>query len=84
MVVALALTVEVDPDRIDEIRRILTHDAEQSRKEEGCLRFDVMRDSGNPSRFFFYEVYANDAAIAAHKVSHPSLVNTDSATNARS
>ena len=31
-------------------------DAEGSRQEPGCLRFDVMQDKANPRRFFFYEV----------------------------
>lgn len=35
--------------------------------EPGCLRFDVLRDQQNPSRFYLYEVYANTAANAAHK-----------------
>jgi len=37
--------------------------------EPGCRQFDVCRDPGDPARFFFYEVYDDDAAIAAHLAS---------------
>ena len=36
-------------------------DCLESRKEEGCTRFDVLRDKANPSIFYFYEAYKNAA-----------------------
>jgi hypothetical protein len=41
--------------------------AQGSRAEEGCLRFDVLRDQTDPCKFFFYEVYVDAAAVAVHK-----------------
>lgn len=38
-----------------------------TRREPGNLRFDVLQSREDPSRFFLYEVYASDAAAAAHK-----------------
>jgi hypothetical protein len=35
------------------------------RKDEpGCLRFDVVADRDDPQRFYFYEVYRDEAALA--------------------
>ena len=42
-------------------------DALGSRKEAGCLRFDLLRDNEKPNRFFFYEIYDDKAAVDVHK-----------------
>jgi quinol monooxygenase YgiN len=48
------------------------HIAETRRTEPGCLRFDLCRDVENPRAFWIYELYRDDAALAAHAQS-PSL-----------
>ncbi len=35
--------------------------------ESECHQFDVCADPADPERFFFYEVYADAAAFAAHR-----------------
>ena len=42
-------------------------DAAGSREEEGCLRFDLLKDSENANTWHFYEIYKNDEAMAVHK-----------------
>jgi quinol monooxygenase YgiN len=37
-----------------------------SRKEEGCLRFDVLQEIGRPNRFAIIEAWRNPAARDAH------------------
>ncbi|MBN2657024.1 MAG: antibiotic biosynthesis monooxygenase [Spirochaetales bacterium] len=39
----------------------------ETRKEEGNLRFDVLRHDEDKSRFMLYEVYRSPEAVAAHK-----------------
>jgi quinol monooxygenase YgiN len=34
--------------------------------EPGCLRFDIIQDNADPNRFYFYEVYVDEAAFNAH------------------
>ncbi|HEX2395740.1 MAG TPA: antibiotic biosynthesis monooxygenase [Bacteroidales bacterium] len=36
-------------------------------KEPGNLRFDILRDSEDPSRFVFYEAFKDEKAVAEHK-----------------
>ncbi len=36
------------------------------RDEPGCLRFDVLQDREDPDRYYFYEVYRDEAAFQAH------------------
>lgn len=43
--------------------------AEQSfNQEEGCQQFDVCQDRQAPNSVFLYEVYENEAAFEAHKL----------------
>ena len=54
--VAIVVDVEIKPEYRDEFLKVMEADAVGSRKEAGCLRFDVLCDQSNPNRFFFYEV----------------------------
>jgi (4S)-4-hydroxy-5-phosphonooxypentane-2,3-dione isomerase len=46
---------------------LIRDDAEHSEADEpGCLRFDVLKDTEQPRTFYFYEVYRDEAAHAAH------------------
>ena len=65
--IAVMVDVEVKEDRLDEFLEVMKIDAEGSRKEAGCLRFDVLRSQDKPTRFFFYEVYESADAVAVHK-----------------
>ena len=38
-----------------------------TRKEPGNIRFDVLQQTDDPSRFFLYEVYTGPEAVDAHK-----------------
>ena len=65
--VAIVVEVEIKPDRMDDFLKAITIDVQGSRQEEGCLRFDLLRDNSNPNKFFFYEVYVDAAAVDVHK-----------------
>jgi (4S)-4-hydroxy-5-phosphonooxypentane-2,3-dione isomerase len=54
--------------------------AEASRTlEPGCRQFDVCRDAQRPEVFMLYELYDDDAAIAAH-LAAPHFRSFDAAT----
>ncbi|CNH15457.1 autoinducer-2 (AI-2) modifying protein LsrG [Yersinia kristensenii] len=36
-------------------------------QEAGNLRFDVLQDESIPTRFYIYEAYVDEHAVAAHK-----------------
>jgi (4S)-4-hydroxy-5-phosphonooxypentane-2,3-dione isomerase len=40
---------------------------ENSVKEPGNFRFDILQDSADQSKFILYEVYDSDEAVLAHK-----------------
>ena len=61
------VTVRIPEDKVTEFLDVMTIDAEGSRKEDGCLRFDVLQDKDDKCKFTFYEVYTDAAAMALHK-----------------
>jgi quinol monooxygenase YgiN len=66
------VTVQVKPEHVSEFLEVVRHDAEHSEKDEpGCLRFDVIQDKDDPNRFYFYEVYRDEAALEAHRQTAP-------------
>jgi (4S)-4-hydroxy-5-phosphonooxypentane-2,3-dione isomerase len=40
---------------------------QQSLKEPGNLRFDILQDAGDPAKFVLYEAYESEEAVTAHK-----------------
>jgi len=67
---AVFVSVEIKPDRIDDFLVAMEQDARMSRDktlDPGCLRFDLLRNRRDPNRFMFYECFADDAAAAIHK-----------------
>ena len=59
--------VEVNPENIESFIHATTENHFESVKEQGNLRFDLLRNDANPARFVLYEAYENKAAAAAHK-----------------
>lgn len=48
------------------LREALLIVAEESRREPGCINYDLHVDHGDPGRFLIYENWASDAALEAH------------------
>ncbi len=66
--IILHVTIQVKPEHVDEFLEVARYDAEHSQRDEpGCLRFDVIQDRDDGGRFYFYEVYRDEAALAAHR-----------------
>jgi (4S)-4-hydroxy-5-phosphonooxypentane-2,3-dione isomerase len=66
--VILHVTIQVKPEHASEFLEVVRYDAEHSEKDEpGCLRFDVIQDRDDANRFYFYEVYRDEAALEAHR-----------------
>ena len=59
--------VWVKPEFIDKFIEACQKNHEESIKEPGNLRFDVLQDMNDPAKFLLYEAYGSEAASAAHK-----------------
>jgi|SaaInlStandDraft_1057018.scaffolds.fasta_scaffold117078_2 (4S)-4-hydroxy-5-phosphonooxypentane-2,3-dione isomerase len=71
------LVVTVDfkakSDKVEQFREAILYQARSSRENEvGCQQFDVVQSQEDPSRFFVYEIYRDEAAFEVHKGSEHS------------
>jgi quinol monooxygenase YgiN len=64
----LMVKLHVKPEKVDEFLPLLEENGRSAvRDEPGCYRFDISRDREDPSTIHLYEVYADDAALDAHR-----------------
>jgi len=65
--VVLAVTWMAKTGREKEVAAIFSKLTEESRKEPGCVMYQVHCHKTEPRRFFIYEQYKDDAALEAHR-----------------
>ena len=65
--VVLAVTWLAKVGREVEAAEVFSKLTEESRKEPGCITYQVHRHKTEPRRFFIYEQYKDDAALEAHR-----------------
>jgi quinol monooxygenase YgiN len=53
-------------DTFEEVRRLSLEHVERSRQEPGCISHAVHVDCQNPLRLFFFEQWADEAALRVH------------------
>lgn len=58
--------IEAKPEHADALRAIMLPFAAQSRREPGCHHYTLLEDPKTPGLFFTYEIWAAQAALAAH------------------
>ena len=63
--------IEALPDRVAEVRSILTRLIEPTRKEEGCLIYELWQNQTDATDFTFVEEWETEAALDAHAASQP-------------
>ena len=64
---AVIVYVHVLPESVEAFRAASLANAAASIREPGVVRFDVMQESADPSRFVLFEVYRGQEGAAAHK-----------------
>jgi autoinducer 2-degrading protein len=65
--IANVVTVYVKPEYRQEFLAATRANRAGSRTEPGNLRFDILQAAEDPCRFLFYEVFASQAALEAHR-----------------
>lgn len=59
--------VQVKPETVEAFKTATIANARMSLLEQGVLRFDVVQQADDPTRFVLIEIYRDAAANAAHK-----------------
>jgi quinol monooxygenase YgiN len=60
------LRLSAKPDQVDELKRILMGLVAPTRKEAGCLAYEIFQNRADPCDFTFVEEWASEAALDAH------------------
>lgn len=64
---ATLVFVDVKSGNIEDFKKISAYNHENTRREPGNIRFDVLQNDADPTKFILYEVFSDEAAAAAHK-----------------
>jgi len=64
---AVLVNAHVKADAVEAFRAASLVNAAASIREPGVVRFDLIQESGDPTRFVLIEVYRNADGAAAHK-----------------
>jgi (4S)-4-hydroxy-5-phosphonooxypentane-2,3-dione isomerase len=65
--IVIHVYVQVKPADVEAFAAATLENAHESVKEPGVARFDVVRDTTDPTKFVLVEVYRTPDAPAAHK-----------------
>jgi len=60
------VSFEVKKEFLAEFHKLMAVDARETRKEPGCLRFDLLQVADSDTKFCLYEVYQNEIAAKEH------------------
>lgn len=53
-------------DKVEELKAALESLVEPTRKEEGCISYQIFQNNNDPNEFTFFEEWASQDAINAH------------------
>lgn len=56
----------IQAEHVERFREVTLKNAEASRGEEGCVRFDVLQQADDPTRFTFIEIFTSKEAGTKH------------------
>ena len=59
--------VQVKSEHVKEFIDATRENHEHSIKENGNLRFDIIQEANDPTKFVLYEAYDSEQAVSAHK-----------------
>ena len=64
----VVVKVTARPDKGAEMREVVLRLAQESRKEDGCIRYDVLQNTADPHVFVLFEKWASNAHLDAHNL----------------
>ena len=65
--IATTVIIHVKPEYVEDFIKITLYNHENSRKEPGNVRFDVLQGNDDPTYFTLYEVFKTVEDAKAHK-----------------
>lgn len=66
MSIRVVAHITARPETVDETRDLLLSLIEPTRAESGCVTYELMQNTTDPTDFTFVEEWTSDAALDAH------------------
>jgi quinol monooxygenase YgiN len=66
MTLRVIATFTIHPEKIDKAKTFLSNLVKPSRKEAGCIRYDLLQNASDPTDLTFDEEWVNEKAHDAH------------------
>ncbi|GFO56624.1 antibiotic biosynthesis monooxygenase [Geomonas sp. Red276] len=66
---SIVARLKVKPEAVEQVKSELTKLVAPTRKEEGCLEYNLHQDNDTPELFVFYENWESAAHLDRHKES---------------
>jgi quinol monooxygenase YgiN len=61
--------IKAKPEKVGEVRELLSGLVEPTRKESGCISYDLLQNTDDPTDFTFVEEWESEAALESHAAS---------------
>ena len=61
--------IKAKPEKVGEVRELLRGLVEPTRKESGCISYELLQNTKDPTDFTFVEEWESEAALASHAAS---------------
>ena len=65
-ILTIVANLVIKAEKIDLVKKELLILAQETRKEEGCINYDLHQDNADPTRFMFYENWQTRELWQAH------------------
>lgn len=69
MNIRVVARIEAQPDKVEEVRELLLALVDPTRKEAGCVTYELLQNLKRPTDFTFVEEWTSEAALEAHSKS---------------
>lgn len=64
--VKVVARIIAQPDKVEEVTSLLLGLVEPTRKEQGCISYQLLHNTADPSDFTFVEEWMSNSAIDTH------------------
>ena len=61
--------ISARPEAVNEVRELLCGLVEPTRKESGCISYELLQNTADPTDFTFVEEWESHAALESHAAS---------------
>ena len=61
--------IKAKPEKVGEVRELLRGLVEPTRKESGCISYELLQNTKDPTDFTVVEEWESEAALASHAAS---------------